>query len=151
MSSNPSVFAARVLAAFAAAGNVTDEEVAAAGGPSTTTLAKYRKVAAGQMPMAEPRGDSLRRIDQAAHWKTGSARALWRSGREPEPSEVVYRPRLERVSETAQDERYVRWLAERITELEDRLDLLESRGGEYDVAAHEDAEHPPGAAEPDLP
>lgn len=129
MSSNPSEFARRVLEAFAAAGHATDEEVGDAGGPSTTTLAKYRKVANGEMKMGEPRGDVLRRIDRAAAWRAGSARALWRQGAEPEPPtedrlRAVLDKKPGRVVRLGGIEGYVEWLAERLTEVEERLDLL---------------------------
>lgn len=130
MSSNPSEFARRVLEAFTAAGHATDEEVGDAGGPSTTTMAKYRKVANGEMTMTEPRGDVLRRIDRAAGWKSGSARALWRQGTEPEPPtpsalEALATEKPGRVVTAGGGmEGYVEWLGERLTEVEERLDLL---------------------------
>lgn len=128
MSSNPSEFAQRVLKAFDDAGHATDEEVGDAGGPSTTTLAKYRKVASGDMSMTEPRGDVLKRIDRAAGWRSGSARALWRDGKEPEAPRqsaleaIAGKPgRTVRVGSL---DGYVEWLAERLTEVEERIDLL---------------------------
>lgn len=138
MSSNPSDFARRVLEAFAAAGHATDEEIGDAGGPSTTTLAKYRKVAAGEMTMNEPRGDVLRRIDRAANWRSGSARALWRGGEEPRPpapslAEALGGRRTRSPGRSVRVDSmdgYVEWLGERLTEVEERLDLLTQQMGE---------------------
>jgi len=132
MSSTPQDFARRVLDAFDKAGHATDEEVGDAGGPSTTTLAKYRKVADGEMSMAEPRGDVLRRIDQAARWKIGSARALWRQGAIPEPAGNLVRalelgqdpPPLGKPRRFAGMDGYVQYMAERLTDVEERLDML---------------------------
>lgn len=129
MSSNPKAFAERVLAAFESAGHVTDEDVVAAGGPSTTTLTKYRKVAAGEMTMKEPRGDVLRRIDLAADWRVGSARALWRTQElpdSPRPTgiDLLDNPRPGRKVRVDGPDGYVNYLAERLSEVEERLDLL---------------------------
>ncbi|GAA5154658.1 hypothetical protein GCM10023340_38580 [Nocardioides marinquilinus] len=155
MSSDPQAFVRTVLAAFEAAGRATDDEVGRAGGPSNTTMAKYRKVAKGEMTMEEPRGDVLKRIDVAANWKQGSARALWRWQREPQPASagsalsealgVVSPSDLNRVVHLEGFEGYVERLAERLTEVEERLDLLEAelgRGAAHrlEVAA-DDADH----------
>lgn len=83
MSSKHQQYASRVLAAFTQAGHYTDQEIVAAGGPSTTTLTKIRKVAAGGAAMPEPRGDVHRKIDTAAGWVPGSSRRLWHRGEEP--------------------------------------------------------------------
>lgn len=150
MSSNPSDFARQVLEAFAAAGHATDEEIGDAGGPSTTTLAKYRKVAAGEMTMSEPRGDVLRRIDVAAKWRGGSARALWRTGAIPERpnpglAEVLSgraagRGRTVRVDSM---EGFVDYLAERLSEVEERLDLLTQRVNEVEAGGDGDGDSAP--------
>lgn len=131
MSSNPSEFAKRVLSAFEAAGHATDEEVGDAGGPSTTTLAKYRKVAQGEMTMTEPRGDVMRRIDRAAGWRQGAARQLWRDGRDPEPPTEgrllsLAESRPGRKVRVDSEQGFIQYLAERLTEVEERLDLLEA-------------------------
>lgn len=92
---SPQVFAQRVLAAFEDVGRLTDLDVDRAGGPSSTTMTKYRKVAAGAATMPEPRGDTYRAIDAAAGWRPGSARALWRRGVEPEVVSADRAPTLE--------------------------------------------------------
>lgn len=90
----PQEFAQAVLDAFEAAGLHTDDELHDARGPSSTTMTKYRKVAAGVETMKEPRGDSYRAIDRAAGWEPGSARALWRRGARPVPqSEFLSSPK----------------------------------------------------------
>jgi hypothetical protein len=131
MSSKAERFAATVLAAFEAAGRTTDQEVAAAEGPSTTTMTKLRKVREGLMTMNEPRGDVLQRIDNAANWQPGSARALWRVGEEPRPRRLS----LEKVAERSRrvlNDPVIEWLEEldgRVTELEEKLDLLAAGQG----------------------
>lgn len=82
-------FARKVLAAFRDAGLYNDQEVVAAGGPSTTKMTQLRKVAAGASSMPEPRGDVHGRIDAAAGWKKGSSRRLWHLGAEPEPADPI--------------------------------------------------------------
>lgn len=158
MSSNPSDFARQVLEAFAAAGHATDEEIGDAGGPSTTTLAKYRKVAAGDMTMSEPRGDVLRRIDQAANWRSGSARALWRGGEAPQPprptlAEVIGstapRPPGRAVRVDSMDG-YVQWLGERLTEVEERLDMLTQQLAETVGGGDGDGDSAPTRTYPSL-
>lgn len=84
MSSDAQRFAARVIAAFQAAGHFTDQEVGDAGGPSTTTMTKLRKVASGEESMKPPRNDTFRKIDTAAAWPRGSARVLWVTGVDPD-------------------------------------------------------------------
>lgn len=87
MSSDEQRWAQVVLEAFEAANLTTNEEVAAAGGPSTTTVSKYRGLAAGRLAsMPEPRADVYRKIDRAARWEPGSARRLWRDGTPPTPA-----------------------------------------------------------------
>lgn len=83
MSASPTEFAQQVLAAFRAAQLHTNEEIAKAGGPSTTTITKLRKAAEGG-GMVRPRGDTMRRIDAAAGWRDGSAMVLWETGALPD-------------------------------------------------------------------
>lgn len=85
MSANPDAerFARLVLQRFDDLGLTTDEEVKAAGGPSTSTMTKLRAASAGKA-MTEPRGDTRRNIDAAAQWAPGSALTVWRGG-EPTP------------------------------------------------------------------
>lgn len=85
MSSNAQRFAAEVIAAFKRAGLHSQQEVRDAGGPSTTTQTQLVKVARGELDIDLPRGDVLRKIEDAAKWKRGSARALFESGAEPVP------------------------------------------------------------------
>lgn len=155
MSSNAQRFAETVLAAFKAAGHYTDKEVGDAGGPSTTTLTRLRKVAEEGEPMPPPRGDTLRNIDRAADWPPGSARALWHEGRAPvamrrpnlfqivgeqEPTTEQVR-RQRRSSKPSGLDGWVESLANRILEVEERLDYLESRLGAADGLAAHDEEH----------
>lgn len=141
MSSNAQRFAAEVLAAFRAAGHYTDQEVGDAGGPSTTTMTKLRKVAEGEGEMPEPRGDTYKKIDAAAEWMPGSARALWRDGSIPKRSTAsdrmrdalgLERPTPEAIRRQRRRTRYsdgadgfVERLADRLLEVEERLDVLE--------------------------
>lgn len=81
MSSQAQDYAKRVLMAFEIAGLYTDEEIKAAGGPSSSTMTKFRRVAEGD-DMPEPRGDTHRRIDTALGWPMGSSRELWHRQRE---------------------------------------------------------------------
>lgn len=89
MSPDPQAFASRVLEAFEAAGNHTDAEVLAAGGPSDSTMTHIRAVSEGRATWSEPREPTWTKIDNAAGWQRGSARAVWKGG-EPTP-----RPRIE--------------------------------------------------------
>lgn len=77
MTSQSQEFAEAVLAGFVAAGLHTDAEIVKAGGPSTTTLTLFRKVAHGYGEMSKPRNPTWGRIDTAAGWPAGTARALW--------------------------------------------------------------------------
>lgn len=139
MSSKAQQFAATVLAAFSEAGHHTDEEVGDAGGPSTTTMTKLRKVALGEMDMSPPRSDTLRKIDRAADWKGGSARKLWLDGTPPElNNRAEFRAALGGPPLTAEERRrrgprpmggfegWVESLADRVLELEERVDILEA-------------------------
>lgn len=140
MSSDPKQFALRVLQGFKDAGHHTDEEIGGAGGPSTTTLTKLRKVAEEGSHLAALRGDTLRKIDKAADWTPGSARALWMNGAEPRPvrasglREALGQSPLTpaQVREARQRQRavgtlegYVEHLADRLLEVEERIDYLE--------------------------
>lgn len=137
MSSSAQQFAATVLAAFRAAGNHTDQEVGEAGGPSTTTMTMLRKVAEGEGDMPSPRSDTLRKIDRAAGWRTGSARALWVDGADPElwpdssglarvfDDEERIKPR--KVVRPGGFEGWVERLADRVLELEERMDILQAQ------------------------
>lgn len=145
MSSNAQRFAVAVLDGFKAAGHYTDDEIGEAGGPSTTTLTKLRKVAADGGDMPPPRGDTLRKIDRAAGWMPGSARALWQTGADPKPNtssermrEILGQPPLtaEQLRKqrrwsagAASPEAYVDRLADRLLEVEERLDILEQELG----------------------
>lgn len=141
MSSNAQRFASTVLAAFRAAGHYTDQEVGDAGGPSTTTMTKLRKVSESEGDMPEPRGDTYKKIDAAAEWAPGSARALWRDGVAPKRSSTtdrmrealgLSRPAPEVLRRQRSETRYpdsldgfVERLADRLLEVEERLDALE--------------------------
>lgn len=144
MSSNAQHFATVVLSAFRSAGHYTDQEVGDAGGPSTTTMTTLRKVAGGETGMSAPRGDTLRKIDQAARWQTGSARALWESGAAPLADDpfVLDRIERERSRQTENDrDRWVQTLSDRILELEERVDLLESNQRPRLLEVAHDEEH----------
>jgi hypothetical protein len=80
MSPDPQRFARRVLAAFTAAGNRTEAQIAKAEGPSTSTMTKLRKVAEGERSMTEPREPTWTKIENAARWQPGSARLVWEGG-----------------------------------------------------------------------
>lgn len=84
-------FAETVLEAFQAAGRYTDVEVAEAGGPSSSWMTELRKIRDGakQNFDAQPRSDTLRRIDAAANWRQGSARKLLFTGTLPAERETV--------------------------------------------------------------
>src|SRR5690348_16173306 len=82
MSSDAARIARIVLDAFEAAGRTSDTTIAAAGGPSTTTMTKLRHAAKGDAGLAEPRSQTWAAIERAANWPTGSARRVW-NGEEP--------------------------------------------------------------------
>lgn len=167
MSSNAQRFAAAVLAAFKAAGHYTDQEVGDAGGPSTTTLTKLRKVADEGASMPPPRSDTLKKIDKAADWEPGSARELWQFGTSPKlskpsnlhevlglepPSPEEMRRQRRAARRGSGFEGWVESLADRILELEERLDSLEDSlresGGEaHDFRAAANQEPAPSPAE----
>lgn len=97
MSSDAARFARIVLRAFEEAGRTSDTSVAAAGGPSTTTMTKLRHAAKGSGDLAEPRSQTWAAIERAANWPTGSARRVW-AGEEP-PKRPVETTQLEPVGE----------------------------------------------------
>lgn len=99
MFSDAQRFATAVLEAFRHAGYATDAQVVAAGGPSTTTMTKLRKVAAGAADMVEPREPTWSKIDKAAVWRPGTARRIW-AGEDP-PRRAVYEITRERLDEFA--------------------------------------------------
>lgn len=140
MSTDEQHFATQVLAGFRDAGRHTDAEVVAAGGPSTSFLTNLRKVAAGEGTMPAPRGDTLRRIDRATDWKPGSARELWLTGKLPEKwrSASVRMADILGLSADGMDhvpseprryqrslDGYLELLGDRVTDLQERVDLLE--------------------------
>lgn len=86
MSSDAARFARIVLGAFEAAGRTSDTAVAAAGGPSTTTMTKLRHAAKGDAGLAEPRSQTWTAIEKAANWPTGSARRVWDGADPPSPT-----------------------------------------------------------------
>jgi len=85
MPTDPRRFANRVLEAFLMEGNRTEAQILRAGGPSTSTMTKLRKVAAGDATMSEPREPTWTKIEKAAGWAPGSARRVWDGG-EPRES-----------------------------------------------------------------
>lgn len=119
MSSQSQRFAERVLSAFRDAGCVTDAEVAAAGGPSTTTMTKIRKAAEGTLALDRLRSDTLRAIDSAAMWEVGSAAALW--DREVEPRRRATAVRAPAVLRGMPVEALLRDLAQEVADLRQRL------------------------------
>lgn len=146
MSSDAQRFAQTVLDAFRAAGNYTDQEIGEDGGPSTTTLSKLRKVFEEGGDMPAPRGDTLRKIDHAAHWYPGSARELWAHGQPPRmrPESPLGKalgiptptPSERRASRLKQEQllsspaAFIEQLADRLLEVEERLDILEQELGQ---------------------
>lgn len=116
-------FAKRVLSAFEAAGHATDDEVRRAGGPSTTSMTRLRKVADGKLAMGTTRTNMFHGIDEAAQWEYGSARKLLEQGTQP----VV------RGSPTEDSEQgtktywsqFVHQLEDRFNKIENRLDAIE--------------------------
>lgn len=149
MSSNSQRFASLVIAAFDDRALTTDELVKQAGGPSNTYMTSLRKAADGKADMTEPRSDTYRRIEVAGNWKKGTARLVWR-GADP-----VVIPKYEPVSEWSTPESlpprrrfstglegYAERIADRLMDLEERVDLLEQQlherlGGDGNV----DADH----------
>lgn len=83
MSSEAQHFATVVLDAFRDAQLFSAEQIASAGGPSTTTITKLRKAREGG-PLAKPRGDTMRKIETAARWPDRSASVLWETGALPD-------------------------------------------------------------------
>lgn len=144
MSSKPQDFAQRVLAAFEQAGLFTDVEVSRAGGPSTTFMTMLRKVRDGEesaMPENGPRGDTMFRIDLAADWEPGSARALWAKGTKPKArsrpdfvfgDHVVEAKRYRPPATPGSLDQILDELFDRVVELEERLDVVERNSGVSD-------------------
>lgn len=140
MSSEQRRFAQRVLEAFAASGRTTDQEVATAGGPSSTTMTTLRKLADGTTRVARLRSDTLRRIDAAAGWAEGTAKAAWITG-STDPIESTAHTlsghgAIHRQSFTGYGlDDYLRGLEVRLLDTEERLDAIEARleGGTSDV------------------
>ena len=62
---------------------LTNDKIAAAGGPSTTKMSQLRK--ASPTP---PRGDVYDKLDRGLYWKPGSARRVALFGGEPSPLPV---------------------------------------------------------------
>jgi len=89
MSSDAARFARIVLEAFETAGRTSDSSIAAAGGPSTSTMTKLRHAAKGSGTLAEPRSQTWAAIERAANWPTGSARRVWAGGDPPEIKDIV--------------------------------------------------------------
>lgn len=80
---------ARYVAARREDLHMSQEDVALAGGPSTTTLSKIEAAAAGVL-----RKRTLEDLDRALMWRIGSSREVLVSGRAPEP--VDPEPRADR-------------------------------------------------------
>lgn len=122
MSADPQRFAQMVLGAFEAAGLFTDPQVIAAGGPSTSTMTLLRKVANPDDPttMSEPREPTWGKVDKAAGWRPGSARAVWRGG-DPTPATTP----AHREQPTAEDAS--EFILRRLAVIEARLRNVESR------------------------
>lgn len=136
MSSNSQRFATLVIAAFDDRTLTTDELVKQAGGPSNTYMTNLRKAAKGEVEMKEPRSDTYGRIERAANWKKGTARLVWR-GDEPDviPPVDADHP-LSRYAKPEMPPRrrfsggidgYVERIADRLIDLEERVELLEQR------------------------
>lgn len=130
MSSEQQEFAKVVLAAFAKARRHTDRQIGDAGGPSTSKMTTLRKVAAGEQPSMKMRSDTLRRIDAAADWFTGSAHDFWTNGTRP-TLDALGHPLSEGEGAAARGpadptDGYLRRLEARILETEVRLDRVEA-------------------------
>lgn len=76
-------FAQVVLDAFKAAGHYTDEQVKAAGGPSSTWMTGARKARDGDGELRTVRSDTLDAIDAAADWPRGTARKIYEGAAAP--------------------------------------------------------------------
>lgn len=127
MSADAQRFAQKVLDGLAGAGLYTDRAVGAAGGPSTSSMTMLRKVAKGEIGMAEPREPTWSNIDKAARWEPGSARRVW-FGEEPvgalsEDDDFVASPGERVPAGVTNDEvlRELRAMQRRIDELSERL------------------------------
>jgi len=129
MSPNPERFAQIVLAAFADAGLHTDAQIIKAGGPSTSTMTTFRKVAdpENEATMGEPREPTWSKVDAAAGWESGSARRVW-AGEDPvggakQDADYVASPGDRKPAGVTNDEvlRELRAMQQRIEELSQRL------------------------------
>lgn len=118
-------------------------EVWQRGGPSNTTLTAIEN---GRTSLTKA---TARKLDAGLDWEEGSAWGTWHDGTEPVPlaarSKLGLRPAPQMVS--PQDPYYVSLLANRLAELEDRVDVLEQRlteggdqGGQRDAPANQTAE-----------
>lgn len=125
MSANPKRFAAAVIEGFQVAGLYTDAEIYSAGGPSTTTMTKLRKVAAGEEAMSEPRTPTYAKIERAAGWTHGSARGIWRDGALPQLKVVEAVPSV--TLTPANMDQVVQQMLDRLMQIEDRLDQVGER------------------------
>lgn len=135
MSSNSKRFASLVIAAFEERALTTDELVKQAGGPSNTYMTNLRKAAEGKVEMTEPRSDTYRRIEVAANWRRGTARLVWR-GEDPVTNpesrfdllrKVAGEPTPQRRRFSDSLEGYVERIADRLTDLEERVEVLEQQ------------------------
>lgn len=130
-------FARAVLEAFERAGRATDMDVVNAGGPSTTTMTSLRKAAAGKIFLKPPRNDTFRRIDDAANWKPGTARRVWRDGHVPPGNTAALRTvnDANRGIAVGEVEAYILNLQDRLAALEARMNAIEAQRAR---AQHED-------------
>lgn len=81
-------FARLFIEAFKRAGHQTSEEIAAAGGPSTSWMSVARAVASGNTPFPhELKPATFRKIDSAAKWPDGTALRVY-EGAEPPDRDV---------------------------------------------------------------
>lgn len=154
-------FARLVIAAFESQALTTDELVKQAGGPSNTYMTGLRKAAEGKGPLTEPRSDTYRRIERAANWRKDSARLVWR-GAKPAPYPVPdWEPTYGKREELPRRRRfssgldgYVERIADRLLDLEERVDFLEQqlqdKGGDEGDAGGTPATRKPDSG-PDKP
>lgn len=154
-------FARLVIEAFESQALTTDELVKQAGGPSNTYMTGLRKAAEGKSGFKEPRSDTYGRIERAANWKRGTARKVWRGGEpEPHPEFVPVAPWQKepelprRRTFSSGLDGYVERIADRLLDLEERVDYLEQqlqeRGGDEGDAGGAPATRKPDSG-PDKP
>lgn len=149
-------FARLVIAAFESQALTTDELVKRAGGPSNTYMTGLRKAAEGLADMKEPRSDTYRRIERAANWQRDTARLVWR-GDDPRPQPEFQpvapwhkKPELPRARRFSSGlDGYVERIADRLLDLEERVDFLEqqlqAQGGDEGDAGGTPATKLPGS------